>query len=154
MACASGPGRKWGIHPSASRAARRRTGSLSPPIQIGIVGRGGKGLRPASLTRCHCPSMVTRSRAQRARSTAICSSMRAPRFVKRSPRASNSTAFQPTPTPRRSRPAESTSTAAACFATSAVCRWGRIRIPVTSSTRRVAAARKPNSTNGSWKEWR
>src|SRR6266851_1791188 len=54
------------------------------------------------------------------------------------------------PTPKRRRPRESTSTAAACFATSAVCRCGRMRIPVTSSTRWVTAARKPNSTNGSW----
>src|SRR6266487_4677036 len=38
------------------------------------------------------------------------------------------------PTPRRKRPRVSTSTAAACLATSAVWRWGRITMPVTSSS--------------------
>src|SRR5437773_887826 len=44
-------------------------------------------------------------------------------------------------TPRRRRPPVRTSTAAACLATNAVCRWGRMTIPVTSSRRRVQAAR-------------
>jgi len=56
------------------------------------------------------------------------------------PSASNSTQFQPTPTPRRSRPPDRTSIAAACFATSAVWRCGRIRTPVESSSRVVRAA--------------
>src|SRR5438046_3959332 len=79
---------------------------------------------------------------------------RRPRVVKSSPSASNSTGFQPKATPSLSRPPESTSTAAACLATSAVWRCGRMMMPVTSSTRRVAAARNPKSTNGSWKPWR
>ena len=41
MACAGGPGRKWGIHPSARRAARRTTGSLSPPIHALAAARLG-----------------------------------------------------------------------------------------------------------------
>jgi len=60
--------------------------------------------------------------------------MRRPRFEKSLLRASYSTAFQPSPTPRRNRPPVSMSTSAACLATSAVCRCGRMMIPVTSSS--------------------
>jgi len=58
MACASGPGRKCGIQPSARRAARRTTTSLSPPIQTGI-GRWtgtrllGRWINPVYLQRTH-----------------------------------------------------------------------------------------------------
>ena len=69
---------------------------------------------------------------------------------KSSPSASYSSGFQPTPSPSRKRPPESMSTSAACFAASAVWRWGRMMIPVVSSIVRVHAAMKPNSTNGSW----
>ena len=67
------------------------------------------------------PAMV-----QRARSRAICSSLRAPRLWKSLSSPSYSTSFQPTPTPSRSRPPLRTSISAACLATSAVCRCGRI----------------------------
>src|SRR3989441_11944036 len=69
------------------------------------------------------------------RMTAICSLTRRPRVWKSSFRASYSTWFQPMPTPSRRRPPVRTSTAAACLATSAVWRWGRITMPVTSSRR-------------------
>jgi hypothetical protein len=57
------------------------------------------------------------------------------------PEASYSTGFQPTPTPRRSRPPDSRSTSAACRATSAVWRCGRTRIPVAKPIRSVTPAR-------------
>ena len=82
--------------------------------------------------------------------SAICSSQRRPRSRKFSPSASNSTSFQPTPMPSVMRPPLSTSTSAACLATSAVWRWGRIRMPVTNRMRSVTAARCPKSTKGSW----
>src|SRR3546814_1989123 len=58
--------------------------------------------------------------------------------------------LQPRPTPKRSRPPDSTSTSAACLATSAVCRCGRIITAGASSSVRVTAARNPSVTNGSW----
>jgi hypothetical protein len=54
---------------------------------------------------------------------------------------SYSTAFRPIPTPSRRRPPLSTSTAAACLATSAVWRWGRMSTPVTNSSDDVSPAR-------------
>ncbi len=53
------------------------------------------------------------------------------------------------PRPSRSRPPLRASTSAACYASSTVCRIGATSTPVTSSTRRVTAARNPNSTRGS-----
>ena len=85
-----------------------------------------------------------------ARSSSICSSRRRPRRSKRWPRASYSTGFQPTPTPKRNRPPVRRSTSAACLAARAVWRCGRMITPVTSS-RSVSAARYPNITRGSWK---
>src|ERR1700704_1357149 len=67
--------------------------------------------------------------------------VRAPRVRKSCPRASYSTWFQPTPTPRRSRPPERRSTSDACRATSAVWRCGRTRIPVVKPIRLVMPAR-------------
>src|SRR5438067_2118840 len=121
------------------RAILRCTTSLSPPIHTGIGRCTGSGLRPASGMRWCFPANVTSSRVHRSRIISICSSIRRPRVRKSSPSASNSTGFQPTATPSRSRPPESTSTAAACLATSAVWRCGRIRMPVTSSSRRATA---------------
>src|SRR5690606_26303254 len=78
---------------------------------------------------------------QSARISAICSSLRMPRSPNSLPSPSYSTLFQPTPTPSRSRPPLRTSTSAACLATSAVCRCGRITTPVTSSSEVVCPAR-------------
>jgi hypothetical protein len=66
---------------------------------------------------------------------------RRPRSSKGTPSDSYSTEFQPVPTPRRRRPPDRSASSAACFATSAVCRWGRISTPVDSWMRVVAAAR-------------
>ena len=65
------------------------------------------------------------------------------------PSAWYSTSFHPMPTPSRNLPRVSTSTSAACLATSTVWRCGRMSTPVTSS-RFVCAARNPNSTKTSW----
>jgi hypothetical protein len=41
------------------------------------------------------------------------------------------------------------SSEAACFATSAACRWARINTPTAKPIRCVKPVRKPNSTKGS-----
>ena len=106
-------------------------------LRLGV----GSGLIPASITRSHRPSKVIDGAVQRARSSAICSSERSPRLPNSLSSPSYSTAFQPTPTPSRSRPPLRTSTSAACLATRAVCRCGRITTPVTSSSEVVSPAR-------------
>jgi len=83
------------------------------------------------------------------RSSPICSSRLRPRLSKSFPRPSYSTRFQPTPTPRRSRPRESRSTSAACFATNAVCRWAGLAhsSPAPDPSKPQGARR---GRNGSW----
>src|SRR5262245_2043229 len=152
--CASGV--RFGLQPSASRPMRRSAGSggtawsrLPTPNQMGIGRWIGMGLSPAWLIRWNSPRNSTTGRVHRARSTATCSAARRPRLSKVSLSASYSTAFQPTPIPRRRRPPLSTSICAACLATSAVCRCGRIRMPVASVMRLVMAARYAMSVSAS-----
>ena len=129
----SGPGRRCGNQPSASRPIRSKAAVELPPIQIGIGRWIGSGLMPAAVMRWKRSSWVTLGSVQRRRRSPTCSVIRRPRVSNRCPRASNSTAFQPTPTPRRSRPPLRRSTSTACFATSAVSRWGSTSTLVTSS---------------------
>jgi hypothetical protein len=111
----------------------------------------GSGLMPASSTRSKRPWKLTRGELQSARSNSTCSSRRRARALKGWPRASNSSAFQPMPSPARTRPPLSTSSSAYCLATSTVGRCGAIRMEVASSRRSVAPATKPSSTITSWK---
>ena len=136
--------------PSPRRTARRSVGSAPPPNQIGM-GSGGRGRMPARSMWWKSPCTVTTGSAQSRRSTSTCSSSLRPRSSNTSPSDWYSTQFHPEPTPRRSRPWDSTATSAACLATSAVCRWGSTRTPTTSSSRWVSPARYPKSTKGSWK---
>ena len=101
---------------------------------------------------CHSPLKVTCGSAHSARITCTCSSERLPRLWKFSFRPTYSTGFQPTPMPKRKRPPDSTSSEAACLATSAVCRCARIMTWVENSIVLVQALRNPNITNGSWKK--
>ena len=139
------PGGYCGIHPSAMRPVRRSTFSTilpnHAPIQIGIGRCTGIGLRPMRSRWCHSPSKVTSSSVQRRRSTSICSSM---------PRAAVGEVlvqrFVLHPVPPDSDAEHEASAGeqvelGACFATRTVWRWGRIRIPVTSSMRSVTAPR-------------
>ena len=146
---ASMPGRNCGNQPSASRPTRStRRGSI-PPSQTGMRRRAGSGFTPASVTECQRPLKLMAGLLHSSRSNSICSSERLPRLLKLSPSASYSTAFQPVPTPKRSRPADSTSSEAACLATNAVWRCGRMMTAVTSSSVVVIEAMNANSTNGS-----
>ena len=52
--------------------------------------------------------------------------------------------------PSLTRPPLSTSTCAACLATNAVCRCGRMMMPVVNSRLVVIAAKNAISVNGSW----
>ena len=67
------------------------------------------------------------------------------------PSASYSTWFQPTPTPRRSRPPLNMSTSAACLATTPVWRCGRMSTPLHSLMFLVTAAMKAIVVKVSWK---
>ena len=107
---------------------------------------------PASSMVCHWPLKVTCGSAHSARITCTCSSERLPRFLKLSFNPTYSTGFQPMPMPKRKRPPDSTSSEAACLATSAVCRCGRIITCVENSILLVQALRNPNMTKGSWKK--
>ena len=108
------------------------------PNQIGIGRWIGKGARPAPVTLSNLPSKVTDSSVHRRRINATCSVIRWPRLeflveslVLDGVPADPDAETEATP--------ESKSTSAACFATSTVCRWGRITIPVTSSSGEMAA---------------
>ncbi len=136
-----GPGDIIGNHPSANRPARSNAGRDAAPIHTGIGRVTGSGARPAPVTRWCLPSNVTVCSVHSRRISSTCSPNRLPRLVKFSPSASYSTAFQPSPTPSRSRPSLSRSTSAACLATSTACRCGRMMTPVTSSSVVVTAAR-------------
>jgi hypothetical protein len=138
---ASASARPCGNQPSATRAARATATSAVAPIQTGIGRWTGIGFSPASVTVWSLPVNVTTSSVQSRRISAICSSSRRPRVWNDSPSASYSTAFHPMPTPSRNLPPVRTSTSAACFATSAVCRCGRMTTPVTSSRPGAQAAR-------------
>ena len=72
-----------------------------------------------------------------------------PRAAKSSPSASYSSRCQPVPTPRSSRPCESTSSVAACFASNTAGRSGAMRMPVANRTRVVAAAIAASTVIGS-----
>ena len=112
----------------ARTGRRTRSGSAAAPaaararppvtvVELAVEGDGRLGPEPAQQ-----PDLLVEPRG-RGRS-------------KRSPSASYSTGFQPMPTPRRNRPPVSRSTSAACLATSAVWRCGRMMTPVTSSRSR------------------
>jgi hypothetical protein len=116
-------------------------GSADAPIQIGIGRWMGSGLMPAAVTRWKRPWKVTTGSVHSRRISSICSVKRRARLLKLNPSASYSTWFQPMPTPSRSRPPVSTSTSAACLATRAVWRWGRMMTLVTSSSRGTSPAR-------------
>ena len=73
----------------------------------------------------------------------------APRCAKSMPSASYSSRCHPVPTPRSSRPRESTSSVAACLASNTAGRNGAIRMPVASRTRDVADAIAASTMSGS-----
>ena len=111
-----------------SRPARRNAGGDDAPNQMGIGRCTGSGAMPAPVT---CSDVLERhgalgeEPAQELDLLGDCA-----RRDRRSslPSASYSTGFQPTPMPSRKRPSHKMSTSAACLATSAVCRCGRMII--------------------------
>src|SRR6516164_5873410 len=113
-------------NPSPIPAARSNAASLKPPSQIGIL-RFGRGIIPALSIWWSESSYWTTGCSHRLRIKAICCSCRLPRRRKclDISRPSYSTQFQPTPTPKRSRPSENRSTSAACLANRAVRRGVR-----------------------------
>ena len=130
----AGPGGIIGNQPSASRPARRSRAATPPRSTAGWVAAPAAARDRRPSPGGSAPSNVTDRSVHSRRSNSSCSSERLPRLPNSSPRASYSTAFQPSPTPSRSRPPLSRSTSAACLATSAVCRCGRMITPVTSSS--------------------
>src|SRR5439155_1194495 len=78
---------------------------VSPPTMMGIRRSGGNGRQNTSLNETKRPLKLARSWLQRARMAATYSSVRGPRSSNGTPRAANSSASQPTPIPRRTRPA-------------------------------------------------
>ena len=86
-------------------------GAFAPSISFGAV--GGVGSRTASSTWWYRPSNVTCSPASSRRTIVNASSNRETRWSKGSPKARNSTSFQPQPRPSTSLPPESSCVAAA-----------------------------------------
>ena len=86
------------------------------------------------------PVKLVGADAQQARSTAIASSIRSPRLRYSTLQASNSSRSQPAPSPRVSRPPESTSSVATCLAATTGWRSGRTSTLVPSPIRVVTAA--------------
>ena len=68
------------------------------------------------------------------------SSIRAPRSWNGTPRAANSSASQPTPTPSVTRPPDRWSSVAISFAVTTTLRCGSTSTPVASRIRSVRAA--------------
>jgi hypothetical protein len=77
----------------------------------------------------------------RLRIAARYSSVRRPRRSNGTPRASNSSRSQPTPTPNSTRPPDSESTSVTALAVYTGLRWGTRQIPVPRRIRSVTAAR-------------
>ena len=77
---------------------------------------GGSGRQNTWSNETKRPLKVAHSWLQSARIAATYSSVRGPRSVKGSPSAENSSASQPTPMPRITRPCDSTSSVATSFA--------------------------------------
>jgi hypothetical protein len=122
------PGQRDLLGLAGERTALWRGYQARTPARQDRAGFGSEALS----TRSKRPGKSTTGSVNSRRSSPICSSCLAPRVRKSCPRASYSTWFQPTPTPRRSRPPDSRSTSAACRATSAVWRCGRTRTPVAN----------------------
>ena len=82
------------------------------------------------------PRIAARSSVQQLRKIATHSSSTSPRRSKSgAPSATNSSASQPAPAPKITRPFDSESREASCFAVSSGLRCGSTRTPVPSSTR-------------------
>ena len=136
------PGRSSGT--SRRRGARSAGAPRSdePPIQIGIGRCTGSGFRPAAVILWSRPSKSThRLLPEPPQQLDLLLHAAGTIGEAPCPSASYSTGFQPCPIPRRNRPPVRMSTSAACFATSAVWRCGRMTIPVTSSSVGAIAAR-------------
>ena len=143
------PDKPSGWKPSPSRPARRAAAALWPPMWIGTDRRAGFGYEHARSKLQNRPWNVGSSSAQRTRSAAIASSVRAPRSENGTPTASASSRSQPTPTPRITRPPDSTSVVATRFASCTGLWSGSTTIPVPSRSRSVWAATNVNSSSGS-----
>ncbi len=112
-----------------------------PPIRTGGPGRwtGCGSWRPGGIVK-NVP-LYPAAPPQTARSAATYSSARAPRAAIGTPDPVNSSASQPEPMPRSSRPPDSTSTVAACLASSSGEANGWLTIATPSRIDEVAAAR-------------
>ena len=129
-------------HPSPSRAARRSAAGLSPPTHSGTCGFcTGFGVTAQSLTWKYCPEKLGFFSVQSVLTSRRYSSMRRPRSWKDSPRRANSSAIQPTPTPKITRPPERWSALAICLAVMIGCRIGSTVTLVPMRIRVVRAAR-------------
>ena len=131
----SRPGRHL-REPAVGRAGRPG----GRPARTGRRSRSGSAAAPAAgparppVTVSNSPSKVTARSVHSRRSSAICSSI-APAAVGEVLAERLVLDRVPAePTPRRNRPPVSRSTSAACLATSAVWRCGRMITPVTSSS--------------------
>src|SRR3990167_3613526 len=110
-------------------------------MRIGGRGRwAGRGTITASRRLNPSTCRLTRSSVQRRVRMSRLRSNRRPRCLNGTPTASNSRAYQPAATPRRSRPPEITSRVPSALAAIVGLRSGRTMTPVPSLTRRVRAA--------------
>ncbi len=134
-------GRLKPYQPSPKAAARLSAASLFPPTTTGSRRpRAGFGLTRIASKRVNSPLNEATSSVQSVRIAATYSAARRPRRANGTPRAANSSADHPMPTPRVSRPPDSTSSVAACFAVSTGLCSGSSSTPVASPMVLVAAA--------------
>ena len=133
---------RYETQPSPRRAALRRAASDRPPTQIGgPPGWTGFGSSTTSVKRVKRPSNDAGDGPQSARQTAMPSSTRAPRSRSGTPAASNSFGNSPpTPTPKTTRPFDSTSREATSLAATEGCRSASRYTHGPIRTRRVSAA--------------
>ena len=139
-----------GSQPSPSSTTRRRLRAWSTPENhTGRRACAGLGSQKMSSNRSDGESKLAGVCSHSARQAAIVSVSNWPRRSKSTPSASYSSRCQPVPTPRSTRPPESTSSVATLLARSAAGRNGAMSTPVASRTDDVAAAMAVSAVSGS-----
>src|SRR5262245_38446800 len=118
-----------GIHPDAYFAQRFRTGSASPPNQIGRYGFwNGFGAKATFLNEAYLPSNSGLSLVHNSTMAARYSSVILPRSWNGTPKRSNSSLSQPTANVTVTRPLLIQSMVESAFAVTVGCCSGRMAI--------------------------
>ncbi len=120
--------------------SRSIRGPPAPTITGRPSGRGPRGSSRADAARSSCPSTVARPSRSIPTTIRSPSSNRSNLRSQGNPYDTNSGSFQPAPTPRITRPPDTSSSVSAIFASIAGFRYGMASTYVPSRTRGTATA--------------